>query len=189
MVTCWLLIDTIAISASPASRGAAASVERAGRGAASTGSAAVSAVSAAVAASVTMAAGRHRRIASMDCIVMDCIVMDRIVLDRIVLDRFVMPCPAEMPPPRPCQGGSAANKHWTPVDGSCFTARGQLTLHEVPEGWAEVEVGLRPAERYRPACPHICGGFMREGGRQPARNRSRRERPSGSHRSAIEMRG
>jgi hypothetical protein len=35
-----------------------------------------------------MAAGRHRRIASLDCIVIDCIVMD-----CIVMDRFVMPCP------------------------------------------------------------------------------------------------
>jgi hypothetical protein len=81
MVTCWLLTDTIAMSGSPASRGAAVSVERAGRAAASAGGATVSAVSAAVATSVTMAAGRHRRIASVDCIVMDCIVMDRIVMD------------------------------------------------------------------------------------------------------------
>jgi len=71
MVTCWLLIDTIAMSGSPASRGAAVSVEcegRAWRTAASTGGAAVKA---AIAASVTMAGTRHRRIALVDCTVMD----------------------------------------------------------------------------------------------------------------------
>src|SRR5690242_198961 len=83
MVTCWLLIDTIAMSASPAFRGADVSVDRAERDAASAGDAMVSAVSAAVAASVTMAAGRHRRIAQVELIVMD----------FIVLDRFVMPMP------------------------------------------------------------------------------------------------
>jgi hypothetical protein len=35
-----------------------------------------------------MAAGRHRRITLMDCIVMVCIVMV-----CIIMDRFVMPCP------------------------------------------------------------------------------------------------
>ena len=65
---------------SPASRGAVASWGCAGRacfGAAS----AVSAVSAAIAASVTMAAGPQRRIATVDC---------------AVVNRFTMPCPVGM---------------------------------------------------------------------------------------------
>src|SRR5215469_10928877 len=86
MVTFWLLIDTIAMIGSPASRGAAASVVcsgRAWRGAASAGGAAVSAVRAAVAASVTIAGGAHRRTTSVDW---------------AVVHRFAMPCPG-------CQGG------------------------------------------------------------------------------------
>ena len=81
MVTFWLLIDTIAMIGSPASRGAAPSVVcsgRAWRGAASAGGATVSAVRAAVAASVTIAEGAHRRITSVDW---------------AVVHRFVMPCP------------------------------------------------------------------------------------------------
>src|SRR3954453_18187251 len=92
MVTFWLLIDTIAMIGSPAARGAAPSVVRSGRawrgggsgggaarrapsvvrsgrawgGAASAGGAAVSAVRAAVAASVTIAGGAHRRTTSVD---------------------------------------------------------------------------------------------------------------------------
>src|SRR5271166_2952896 len=81
MVTFWLLIDTIAMIGSPASRGAAASVVCSGeawRGAASAGAAAVSAVRAAVAARVTIAEGAHRRTTSVDW---------------AVVHRFVMPCP------------------------------------------------------------------------------------------------
>src|SRR6266852_6782445 len=87
MVTFWLLIDTIAMIGSPASRGAASSVVcsgRAWRGAASAGGAAVSAVRAAVAASVTIAGGAHRR-------------------TTLVVHRFVMPCPG-------CQGGIASKQ-------------------------------------------------------------------------------
>src|SRR5271157_1711719 len=81
MVTFWLLIDTIAMIGSPASRGAAPSVVcsgRAWRGAASAGGAAVNAVRAAVAASVTIAGGAHRRTTSVDW---------------AVVHRFVMLCP------------------------------------------------------------------------------------------------
>src|SRR6516164_6216457 len=91
MVTFWLLIDTIAMIGSPASRGAAPSVVCSGgarRGAASAGGAAVSAVRAAVAASVTIAGGAHRRTTSVDW---------------AVVHRFVMPCPG-------CQGGIASKK-------------------------------------------------------------------------------
>src|SRR5436305_11240274 len=81
MVTFWLLIDTIAMVGSPASRGAAPSVVCSGRGwrgAASAGGAAVSAVRAAVAASVTIAGSAHRRTTSVDW---------------ALAHRFVMPCP------------------------------------------------------------------------------------------------
>src|SRR5215831_17090226 len=81
MVTVWLLIDTIAMIGSPAARGAAPSVicsGRAWRGAASAGGAAGSAVRTAVAASVTIAGGAHRRTTSVDW---------------AVVHRFVMPCP------------------------------------------------------------------------------------------------
>src|SRR6476469_9416557 len=81
MVTFWLLIDTIAMIGSPAARGAASSVVcsgRAWRGAASAGGAAVSAVRAAVAASVTIAGGAHRRTTSVDW---------------ALVHRLVMPCP------------------------------------------------------------------------------------------------
>src|SRR3954464_14588471 len=81
MVTFWLLIDPIAMIGSPAARGAAPSLlcsGRAWRGAASAGAAAISAVRAAVAASVTIAGGAHRRTASVDW---------------AVVHRFVMPCP------------------------------------------------------------------------------------------------
>src|SRR5215468_5725046 len=91
MVTFWLLIDTIAMIGSPAARGAAASAVcsgRAWRGAASAGGAAVSAVRAAVAASVTIAGGAHRRATSAD---------------RVVVHRFAMPCPG-------CQGGIASRE-------------------------------------------------------------------------------
>src|SRR5712671_2799476 len=87
MVTFWLLIDTIAMIGSPASRGAAPSVVcsgRAWRGAASAGGAAVSAVRTAVAASVTIAAGSHCR-------------------TTLVVHRFFMPCPG-------CQGGIASEQ-------------------------------------------------------------------------------
>src|ERR1019366_8756116 len=66
--TCWVLFDTIAMIGSPASRGAVASLGGAGRGCLAAASA-VSAVSAAIAASVTMAAGPQRRIATVDCAV------------------------------------------------------------------------------------------------------------------------
>src|SRR5476651_2707320 len=65
---------------SPASRGADASLGGAGRGCLASASA-VSAVSAAIAASVTMAAGPQRRIATVDC---------------AVVNRFTMPCPVGM---------------------------------------------------------------------------------------------
>src|SRR2546430_11335670 len=103
MVTFWLLIDTIAMIGSPASRGAAASVVvcsgRAWRGAASAGGAAVSAVRAAVAASVTIAGGAHRRTTSVDWAVMH---------------RLVMPCPG-------CQGGIASKQ--TLRTGEPYTTR------------------------------------------------------------------
>src|SRR5262249_33693399 len=91
MVTFWLLIDTIAMIGSLASRAAAPSVGCSGgarRGAASAGGAAVSAVRAAVAASVTIAGGTHRRTTSVDW---------------AVVHRFVMPCPG-------CQGGIASKQ-------------------------------------------------------------------------------
>src|SRR5438093_10196117 len=91
MLTFWLLIDTIAMIGSPASRGAAPSVVcsgRAWRGAASAGGAVVSAVRAAVAASVTIAGGAHCRTTSGDW---------------AVVPRFVMPCPG-------CQGGIASKQ-------------------------------------------------------------------------------
>src|SRR3954447_4489031 len=81
MVTFWLLIDTIAMIGSPAARGAAPSVVcsgRAWRGGASAGGAAVSAVRVAVAASVTIAGGAHRRTTSVDW---------------ALVHRLVMPCP------------------------------------------------------------------------------------------------
>jgi len=73
------LIDTIAMIGSPASRGA--SVGGAGRACLAAASA-VSAVRAAIAASVTMAAGPQRRIATVDC---------------AVVNRFTMLSPVEMP--------------------------------------------------------------------------------------------
>src|SRR6516164_11257266 len=91
MVTFWLLIDTIAMTGSPALRGAAPSMVCSGgawRGAASAGGAAASAVRAAVAASVTIAGGAHRRTASVDW---------------AVVHRFVMPSPG-------CQGGIASKQ-------------------------------------------------------------------------------
>src|SRR6476619_6948295 len=91
MVTFWLLIDTIAMIGSPGTRGAAPSVVCSGRtwrGAASAGGAAVSAVRAAVAASVAIAGGAHRRTTSVDW---------------AVVHRFVMPCPG-------VQGGIASNQ-------------------------------------------------------------------------------
>src|ERR1035437_1849403 len=65
---------------SPASRGAVASVGGAGRACLAAASG-LNAVSAAIAASVTMAAGPQRRIATMDC---------------AVVNRFTMPCPVGM---------------------------------------------------------------------------------------------
>src|SRR5882672_12490845 len=65
---------------SPASRGAVASVGGAGRVCLAAASAA-SAVSAAIAASITMAGGRQRRIATVDC---------------AVVNRFTMLSPIEM---------------------------------------------------------------------------------------------
>jgi len=62
-VTRWVLIDTIAMSGSPASRGAVASVGGAGRACLAAASSGHSAVSAAIAASVAMAGGPQRRIA------------------------------------------------------------------------------------------------------------------------------
>ena len=76
-MTCWLLIDTIAMIGSPASRGAVASVGGAGRGCLAAAPT-VSAVNAAIAASVVRAGGPQRRIAT---------------LDRAVVNRFTMPCP------------------------------------------------------------------------------------------------
>jgi hypothetical protein len=62
-VTCWDLIDTIAMMGSPASRGAVASV-----GAPlSPRRPAIRAISAAIAASVTLAGGPQLRIAAVDC--------------------------------------------------------------------------------------------------------------------------
>src|SRR5450631_399276 len=66
---------------SPASRGAIASVGRAGRACLAPAST-VSAVSAAIAASVTMAGGPQRRMATVDC---------------AVVNRFTMLSPVEMP--------------------------------------------------------------------------------------------
>src|SRR5436190_18312548 len=108
MITFWLLIDTTAMIGSPAARGAAASAVcsgRAWRGAASAGAAAVSAVRAAVAASVTIAGGAHRRTASVDW---------------AVVHRFVMPCPG--------WGVIASKQRRRTGDGPCFTPRGQSTL-------------------------------------------------------------
>src|SRR5215203_6072094 len=64
MVTRWFLIETIAMTGSPAARGAVDSVERSRRGAASAVAAAVSPMSAAV--SITRVAGPRRWIASLD---------------------------------------------------------------------------------------------------------------------------
>src|SRR6516165_10637062 len=102
MVTFWLLIDTIAMIGSPAPRGAAASVVCSGRSwraAAPAGAAAVSAIKAAVAASVTIAGGAHRRTTSVDW---------------AVVHRFVMPCPG-------CQGGIASKQ--TLRTGEPYTTR------------------------------------------------------------------
>src|SRR5439155_15039403 len=66
---------------SPASRGAVASVGGAGRACPAAASA-ISAVSAAIAASVTMAGGPRRRIATVDC---------------AAVNRFTMLSPIEMP--------------------------------------------------------------------------------------------
>src|SRR5262245_42431892 len=101
MVTFWLLIDTIAMIGSPASRGAAPSVVCSGgarRGAASAGGAAGSAVRAAAAASVTIAGGALRRITSLGC---------------AVVHRFVMLCPG-------CQ--AAAVEQRTRARGRCRAA-------------------------------------------------------------------
>src|SRR5712671_1370682 len=109
MVTFWLWIDTIAMIGSPAARGAAPSVVCSGgvwRGAASAGEAAVSAVRAAVAASVAIAGGAHRRTTSVDW---------------AVVHRFVMPCPG-------VQGGIASKQTLRTGDGPCFTTRGQSTV-------------------------------------------------------------
>src|SRR5215813_12863973 len=106
MVTCWLLIDTIAMSGSPAARGAAASVARAVRAAASAGGAAVSAVRLAAAASVTMAGDRHRRIAFVDC--------------RFV-DRFVMAMAPVEHLPRGSARGNRDEQTLEQVDGSRFS--------------------------------------------------------------------
>src|SRR5262245_16578341 len=102
MVTFWLLIDTIAMIGSPASRGAAPSVVCSGgarRGAASAGGAAVSVVRAAVAASVIIAGGAHRRTT---------------FVDWAVVHRFVMPCPN-------FQGGIASKQ--TLRTGAPYTTR------------------------------------------------------------------
>src|SRR5476651_301280 len=75
-VTCCVLIDTIAMIGSPASRGAVASLGGAGRGslAAALG---LNAVSAAIAARLTTAGSAQRPIAKVDC---------------TVVNRFTMPC-------------------------------------------------------------------------------------------------
>src|SRR5260370_24502592 len=102
MVTFWLLIDTIAVIGWPATRGAAPSVVcwgRAWRGAASAGRAAVSAVRTAVAASVTIAGGAHRRTTSVDW---------------AFVHRFVMLYPG-------CQGGIASKQ--TLRTGEPYTTR------------------------------------------------------------------
>src|ERR1700737_1347002 len=96
MVTFWLLIDTIAMIGSPASRGAAPSVVcsgRAWRGAASAGGGAGTAARAAPAPRGRGAerhnhGGAHRRTTSVDW---------------AVVHRFVMPCPG-------CQGGIASKQ-------------------------------------------------------------------------------
>jgi hypothetical protein len=77
-VTCWLLIDTIAMIGSPASRGAVASVGGAGRAACLAAASVLSAVSTTMAASGTMEGGPHRRIVTVDC---------------AVVNRFAIPCP------------------------------------------------------------------------------------------------
>src|SRR5690349_11835531 len=69
MVTCWLLIDTIAMIGSPAARGAVASVGRAGWAgwAGFNAALAAGAISAAVIASVTIVAARRGRTAALEC--------------------------------------------------------------------------------------------------------------------------
>src|SRR5579859_7677177 len=102
MVTCWLLIDTIAMIGSPAARGAAASLARTGAvcfTAAVADGAAASATSAAVAASVTIAGAHPGRIAAGKC---------------AVLTRFVMPC-----------SGSNASTRQTGADVFHLSARRQ----------------------------------------------------------------
>ncbi len=52
-----------------------------------------------------------------------------------------------MPPPGLCQSGIAANKHWKPVDGSCFYGpRSTDPFTRYQEVGPEVEIGLRPAD-------------------------------------------
>src|SRR5262249_13441145 len=102
MVTFWLLIDTIAMIGSPASRGAAPSVVCSGgarRGAASAGGAARRAVRAGGGPRGTIAGGGHRRTTSVDW---------------AVVHRFVMPCPG-------CQGGIASKQ--TLRTGEPYTTR------------------------------------------------------------------
>src|SRR4051794_1588183 len=107
MVTFWLLIDTIAMIGSPAARGAAPSVVcsgRAWRDAASAGGAAVSAVRAAVAASVTIAGGAHRRTTSVDW---------------ALVHRLVMPCPVS---------GRIASKQTLRTGGGWFLFYGPWSI-------------------------------------------------------------
>src|SRR5580692_8011895 len=108
MVTCWLLIDTIAMTGSSALRGAVASVGCAEpeRFAASTGDAASAAISAAAAREI-VAAGPCRRIALEDC---------------AVVDRLVMRCSGAR---GLLQEGSPTQQRPGTPDGSRFAAHGQ----------------------------------------------------------------
>src|SRR5271154_128991 len=138
MVTCWLLIDTIAMMGSPASRGAVASVGTVGRAlfaAASAGAAAVSAVNAAAAARVTMAEAPHRPAATVDC---------------AVVNRFVIPAPVQMYP-RGAREGARRNKRlgtggWFPfyaprsINTSARAARDDI---------AGTEFGCGPSRSWR----------------------------------------
>src|SRR6516164_4071684 len=100
MVTFWLLIDTIAMTGSPSPR------------AASAGGAAVSAVRAAVAASVTIAGGAHRRTMSVDW---------------TVVHRFVMPCPESSQRNR-VQTITEKDRNFVNAPGA--EARGSFFLHQ-----------------------------------------------------------
>src|SRR5262249_54796125 len=117
------------MSGLPASRGAVASVVRAAgarRDAASAGAAA----NTAVAASITMAAGRNRRIAS---------------LDRIVMHRLVMSCLGCHASPRPAPDGPLPEgnrgEQTLGTNGWFLFLRPAVNRHfrEGSGGWVEVK--------------------------------------------------